>query len=216
MNCSIVPQRVRKRVLEKYENWRNNHGDAFWASRSALSQIDISTNTAVKDIVNGSDHIRRQLVHVLIKSKVGSPKTKPNDSNHTTLNDNGARQTCAVSQFSDETQDVATTSQIIATSKKPSNKRSCDVFPSEEIGSKAKPSKRVMSKRLSAQYTSKDRQKHEEQWQYIIQHASEMDLKTLAREFFTKFDFKNKSAVYDALHSSLIAAGKDDLANETK
>jgi len=48
MNCSIVPRTLRNPVLERYKIWLCNLGNAFWESRSAMSQIDISTNKAVK------------------------------------------------------------------------------------------------------------------------------------------------------------------------
>ncbi|KAF9105438.1 hypothetical protein BGX27_009628 [Mortierella sp. AM989] len=64
--------------------------------------------------------------------------------------------------------------------------------------------------------SSKVEQEHKERRQYILQRALDVDLKTLAQEFFVKFDLRNKSAAHDALHSSLIATGNMDLANETK
>ncbi|KAF9316855.1 hypothetical protein BG006_003459, partial [Podila minutissima] len=51
MNCSVIPQSLRNAVLDKYKTWQHNKGDAYWASQSAISQIDISTSKAVEEIV---------------------------------------------------------------------------------------------------------------------------------------------------------------------
>ncbi|KAF9917439.1 hypothetical protein FBU30_000749 [Linnemannia zychae] len=59
-------------MLRKYNDWLSNSGDAFWESRSAMLQIDISTNKAVKEIVEGSDHIRKRLIDRYIWSKMES------------------------------------------------------------------------------------------------------------------------------------------------
>ena len=74
LNCSAVPQSLRNALRDKYYAWQRNQGDAYWASRSAMSQIDISTSKAVKEIVVGSDSIREHLIGRHVETKILSTR----------------------------------------------------------------------------------------------------------------------------------------------
>ncbi|KAK3811925.1 MAG: hypothetical protein J3Q66DRAFT_49613 [Benniella sp.] len=73
-----------------------------------------------------------------------------------------------------------------------------------------------MVKRPNKRDSNELEQEYEERRQYIRENAPLMDLETLAKGFFTKFNANSKSAAHDALHASLHATGFEQLAKETK
>ncbi|KAI7827043.1 hypothetical protein BC939DRAFT_475416 [Gamsiella multidivaricata] len=56
-----------------YDTWRRNYGDAFWASQSAVLRIETSTKRAVKEIVEGSDHVRIRFIRQYVRGEMRSP-----------------------------------------------------------------------------------------------------------------------------------------------
>jgi len=74
----------------------------------------------------------------------------------------------------------------------------------------------TMVKRPNKRDSNELEQEYEERRQYIRENAPLMELETLAKGFFTKFNANSKSAAHDSLHASLRATGFEQLAKETK
>ncbi|KAF9096281.1 hypothetical protein BGX23_011671 [Mortierella sp. AD031] len=72
LSSTIVPERLRKPLRDKYEVWRRNNGEEYWASRQAVSQARISTKRTATELIASSEHVAKKLIHEQRTTESGS------------------------------------------------------------------------------------------------------------------------------------------------
>ncbi|KAG0335311.1 hypothetical protein BG004_008499, partial [Podila humilis] len=98
LTCSTLPLKPKEGALEMYNTWQRNHGDAFWASRSAMKKIETSTKRAVGEIVEGSDRIRKRMISQFV-SQVVSDCDMDSDSEKQVISNGSTAPPSSPSQF---------------------------------------------------------------------------------------------------------------------
>ncbi|KAF9436983.1 hypothetical protein BGZ76_002338, partial [Entomortierella beljakovae] len=62
LSSSEIQQPIQNAVLKKYESWRHNEGEKFWASRNSTYRLDVSTEESVGDLINRSRYFTKRLM----------------------------------------------------------------------------------------------------------------------------------------------------------
>ncbi|KAF9119394.1 hypothetical protein BGX30_003868, partial [Mortierella sp. GBA39] len=76
LSSSEIPRSVRTKLTGEYERWRRNEGAAYWASRAADYQIEVSTKKTVVDLVDRGQYFAGKLLRKRPRDKAKATPTR--------------------------------------------------------------------------------------------------------------------------------------------